>query len=363
MRAPSSLLGFTFFVLLFTFLTSCASPADLPPATPQLVFLNINNTGMPQLVAQTDLQSPASILPYSIPANCSVYNLYPNPVQPLLAVELFCGDQARVEVYDVQTSKTFIPVEDTDSRFLDWTPDGKQIYLKTDTLGNPRVVHISVPDRRSEILPFPATLYDLAFLPDGKSVLYSITQGIGFGSEVWLAETDGKPIRRVFADKQNIVAYLRPSPDGAQVAFILFPDSQVPFPDGELWVMNVNGSDPRRLAAADAGHGYAPAWSPDRTQVAFVVRENPTDPQAQQSAAALISNVYRVEVQTGALIPLTQFTDAIVESPVWSPDGSSIAFNIIRDGKIQAWVYETGSAAATPLGNGFSCCAVWLPGR
>jgi Tol biopolymer transport system component len=371
MRLPQLLSRFTFYFLILAFLTSCVSSPDpltgsgqrLEPATPQLIFLNLESAGTWQLVSQTDLTSPFSPLPYSIPSNCFVYNLYPNPVQSLLAVELLCGDQARVEIFDTQTGKTFTPIEDIDSRFLAWTPDGKQIYLKTDTLGNPQVVHVYLRDGREEALPFPSTLYDLAFLPDGKSVLYSTTPGIGFGSEVWLAEPDGKPIRRVFADPQSIVAYLRPSPDGTQVAFILFPDSQVPFPNGELWVMNVDGADPRRLAAADAGHGYAPAWLQDGTQIAFVVRENASDPQVEQSAAALISNVYRIEIQSGAIFPVTQFTDAIVESPVWSPDGNSIAFNIIRNGKIQAWVYVMASAASTPLGNGFSCCAVWLPGR
>jgi hypothetical protein len=360
MRLPRLLTRLPFYILLFTFLTSCASSPNLPTVTPQLIFLNLESW---QLVSQPALSSPFSVLPYSIPANCSVYNLYPNPAQSLLAIELICGDEARIEVYDAQTGKTFIPVEDTDSRFLDWTPDGKQIYLKADTLNNPKVVRISVPDEHTETLSFPVTLYDLAVLPDSESVLYSFTQGIGFGSEVWLAGTNGKAIRRVFADKQNIVAYLRPSPNGHQVAFILFPDSQVPFPNGELWMMNIDGSNPHKLADADAGHGYAPAWSPNGTQVAFVARENASDPQVEQSAAALISNVYRIEVQAGALTPVTTFTDAIIESPVWSPDGSSLAFNVIRDGKIQVWVYETNSTAAVPLGNEFSCCAVWLPGR
>ncbi len=371
MRLPQFLSRFTFCFLLFTFLTSCASSPDpstssgqrSEPVTPQLIFLNADGSGTWQLVSQFDLHSPSTTLPFTLPAHCSVYNLYPNPAQPLLVVELLCGDQARVEIFDTQTGKTFIPVEETDSRFLAWTPDGRQIYLKADTLGNPKTLRVSAPDGRVETLAFPATLYDLAVLPDGQSVLYSTTQGIGFGSEAWLTDANGKSLRRVFADPQGIVAYLRPSPDGKQVAFVLFPDSQVPFPNGELWVMNVDGSNPRKLAAADAGHGYAPAWSQDGTQIAFVVRENAADPQVEQSAAALISNVYRIEVQGGALVPVTQFTDAIVESPVWSPDGSSIAFNVIRNGKIQASAYEMDSAAVTPLGNDFSCCAVWLPGR
>jgi hypothetical protein len=343
-------------------LFSCASPADREPAAPQLIFLSLGSSGQAQLVSQTDLHSPFTILQYSIPADCAVYNLYPNPVQTLLAVELLCNDQARVEIYDLQTGQTYLPVEQTDSRFLAWAADGSQAYLKTDTLGSPQVIHVAVPGGKPEALPFPATLYDLATLPNGR-VVYSLTRGLGYGSETWLAEADGKPIRQLLAEPYAIIAYLRPSPDGSQIACILFPDSQVPFPDGELWVVNADGSDPRRLAAADAGHGYAPAWSPDGTQVAFVVRENPDDPQVQQSAAALVSNVYRIEVRSGALTPVTAFTDAIVETPVWSPDGTRLAFNVVRDGTIQAWVTSLADAALTPLGEDFSCCAVWVPGR
>jgi Tol biopolymer transport system component len=312
---------------------------------------------------QPDLRSPATILPFAVPANCSIYSLYPNPVQPYLAVELLCGDHAQVIILDIQSGKSSIPIDDSDSRFLAWTPDGRQVYLRVDTLGNPRVIRFTVAGGRSETLAFPPTLYDLVILPDGKSVLYSTTQGIGSGSEVWLAAPDGKSARGVFIDRQNIVAYLRPSPEGNQVAFILFPDSQVPFPNGELWVMDVNGENPHKLASADAGHGYAPAWSPDGTQIVFVVRENASDRRVEQSAGALISNLYQVEVQSGNLVPVTRFTDAIVETPLWSPDGSAVAFNIIRNGKIQASVHEMDSTAVMTLGNGLSCCAIWLPGK
>ena len=363
MRRPTRLLLFPFCILLLILLPSCAPTQELSPLTAQLIFINLESIGASQIVLQPDLRSPATILPFAVPANCSIYNLYPNPIQPYLAVELLCGDQAQVIILDTQTSKPLIPIDDSDSRFLAWTPDGRQVYLRVNPLGNPRVIRFTVAGGRSETLAFPPTLYDLVILPDGKSVLYSTTQGIGSGSEVWLAAPDGKSARGVFTDRQNIVAYLRPSPDGNQVAFILFPDSQVPFPNGELWVMDVNGENPRKLASADAGHGYAPAWSPDGTQIVFVVRENASDRRVEQSAGALISNLYQVEVQSGNLVPVTRFTDAIVETPLWSPDGSAVAFNIIRNGKIQASVHEMDSTAVMTLGNGLSCCAIWLPGK
>jgi Tol biopolymer transport system component len=354
---------FTFFFLLILLLPSCASAPEPAPVTPQLIFINLESSGAPQIVSQPDLRSPSTTLPFAVPANCSIYNLYPNPVQALLAMELLCGDQAQVIILDTQTGKPSIPVDDSDSRFLAWMPDGRQVYLRVDTLGNPRVIRFTIANGRSETLAFPPTLYDLVVLPGGKSVLYSTTHGIGSGSEVWLAAPDGRSARGVFTDSQNIVAYLRPSPDGNRVAFILFPDSQVPFPNGELWLMDVNGENPRKLASADAGHGYAPAWSPDGTQIVFVVRENASDRRVEQSAGALISNLYQVEVRSGTVVPVTRFTDAIVETPLWSPDGSAVAFNIIRNGKIQASVHEMGSTELTTLGNGLSCCAIWLPGK
>ena len=125
--------------------------------------------------------------------------------------------------------------------------------------------------------------------------------------------------------------------------------------------MNADGSNPRRLADADAGHGYAPAWSPDGTWIAFVVRENPNDPNADQSAGKLLSNVYRVGLQGGALTPVTTFTDAIVEASVWSPDGTSLFFNVVRNDTIRVWFDEAG--VVRQLSDQVACCAVWVPGR
>ena len=264
--------------------------------------------------------------------------------------------------YNLQTGESVNPAEtlQTDARFLAWSADGRSLYLKTDTLGSPQTVRFDRIQNRLTALDLPETVYDLAALPDGY-VIYSFTKGIGFGSETWLADADGLHPRPILFEPLEIIAYLRPAPDGSRIAFILMPDSQVPFTIGGLWVMNADGTNARFLAEADAGHGYAPAWSPDGTQIAFVVRENPDDPQADLSAGALLSNVYRIEVRGGALTPVTAFTDAIVETPVWSPDGAGLFFNVFRNGTIQVWVDDAG--ALGPLSEGSACCAVWVPGK
>jgi hypothetical protein len=347
-------------------LASCspAASTEAAPAPPQLVYLQLDASGNSRLAAQADLSSSPVPLIYQPSGDCAVHSLHPNPVDPLLAVEFLCGDEPAVAVAEAYPALAMGLARSAyyeRARFLAWSTDGRYLYLKSGSLGDAHVVRLDrAPDQLPLILPLPPTVYDLAPIPDGR-IVYSLTRGLGFGSETWLAAADGGGARQILLRPLDIVAYLRPSPDGSLIAFITIPDSQTPYTVGELWVMEEDGSRARVLAAADAGHGYAPAWSPDGTQLAFVVRENPDDPQADTSAAALLSNVYRIEVESAALTPVTTYSDAIVEAPVWSPDGTALVFNIVRNGTMQVWYDDFGTLG--PLGSGASCCAVWVPGR
>jgi hypothetical protein len=353
-------------LLLVIIVSGCSPKAPATEAsiifTPELVSVRYDASGVSHFASQSTPSSPVYALPFTLPQDCSIYNLYPNPAMPVLAVEYFCGGGPEVIFYDLQSKKSYNPAGtlQTDSRFLTWSSDGSSLYLKTDTSGNPQIVRFDRYYNRLTTLALPEMVYDMAALPDGR-ILYSFTKGIGYGSETWVADADGRHSRQILAEPQGIIAYLRPSPDGSRIAFILMPDSQTPFTVGSLWVAEADGSNPRTLAEADAGHGYAPAWSPDGTQIAFVARENPGDPSADQFADKLISNVYRVEVETGKQTSVSSFETGMAETPSWSPDGAYIIFNLRRNGTIQAWVDNAGNLQ--PLSQETACCAVWVPGR
>jgi Tol biopolymer transport system component len=187
-------------------------------------------------------------------------------------------------------------------------------------------------------LPTPNNTYDVAFSPDGQRMIYSVTYGLGYGSQTYIANADGSNPRLILNEPQSIIAFARWSPDGDHIAYLRWADTNIPFTVGELWLADGNGGSPVLLAPADAGHGYEPAWSPDSTRIAFVSRENPGDLWADQAAERLMSNIYIVTINGGAVTNLTNFTNALTENPSWSPDSSMVAFNTNAGGTMDIWV-------------------------
>jgi Tol biopolymer transport system component len=183
---------------------------------------------------------------------------------------------------------------------------------------------------------------------------------MGQGSELWLAKNDGKIVQQLYADPYNYISFARYSPDGKQIAFIKIPDSQMPFTVGELWVMTADGSNPRKLTDADAGHGYAANWSPDGKQIAFVKRENSQDVDANRSQESLISNIYLLNLQSGALTQVTKLTNGYVETPHWSPDGNMLAFSAVINGRMEVQTADISTGQIRSLMAESTCCSAWM---
>jgi Tol biopolymer transport system component len=145
-----------------------------------------------------------------------------------------------------------------------------------------------------------------------------------------------------------------------QISLNKITDTQTPFTVGELWVMNSDGSNPHKVADADAGHGYAANWSPDGTEIAFVKRENPDDERADQSSEALISNIYIVDVQIGSLTQITYLEEGRAETPFWSPDGNTLAFNVVINDRMEVRIADAVTGEIRPLIPESTCCPAWM---
>lgn len=352
---------FTVYCSLITFFLICCSstPSAQPPSQRTFYALRINPFTLIEYSAE---YKPVKEIPLSFPPACGLNNTFAPPIGKYLAIELNCPNGQTVLFLDSESGSTSQPVSDTDSHFLAWTPDDSAAYLKVDSLSNAHIVRADTNGKQKNI-PITEFTYDLAAKPDSNDFTFTFSRGMGQGSELWLAQHDGGSVQQLYADKLHYISFARYSPDGKQIAFIKIPDSSIPFTVGELWVMNADGSNPHKLADADAGHGFAANWSPDGTRIAFVVRENPQDEQADQSSDALISNIYVVDVGTGQTTQITKFTTGRVETPVWSPAGNTLAFQVVLNGRMNVSIADATNAVSgeiKPLETEAVCCPVWM---
>ncbi len=351
-------------------LASAAGQAQ-PPKSDTLFFVSGPQVSIQQVAAGEPrrlAEQTASAATESIPLNaemCDIAGLYASPNGHWVAVEVGCEASVDTLVMAATTGEVrpALPKAWQSSFFLSWTPDGDALLVRVGHLGESAVFLVNAQNGRFERVDTPPFTYDIAFSPDGERVLYATTQGLGFGSEVWLMDRNGRNREQIINVSAHVIAYPRWSPTGDAIAYIRMPDSNVPFTVGELVLADGNGRNERVIGPADAGHGYPPVWSPDGRQVAFVVRENEGNQRADVVASALESNLYLADVAAGDVRAVTRFEGALTEAPAWSPDGAWLAFSSDTGGVPDVWLVEVTTGEVWPVTRNTNArYPVWVAG-
>ncbi len=156
----------------------------------------------------------------------------------------------------------------------------------------------------------PVTNADFAWSPDGNQLAF--ISYIGDSTEVFVAASDGSWLRQLTVGVQQEY-YLAWSPDNQHIVFSRQQTDDITFP--ELFIMNVDNRD-ERLLTHDQEVEARPVWSPDGTQIAYILYVDSL-------------NVIRiVDAQSGTLLGGVNEVAGNFDHLSWSPDGTRLAFTV-----------------------------------
>ncbi len=145
--------------------------------------------------------------------------------------------------------------------------------------------------------------------PDGSRIAF-VSDRAG-NNDIYVVGVDGSGLRNLTSTPENEL-YPAWSPDGTRIAFVS---------EGDLYVMNADGSNPAKLTATNLSR--PPTWSPDGTTLLY---------ECDRDLCAFC-------LDTNTETNLTE-TSTIDTWPIWAPDGSRIAFVSGRDRNWEIYVME-----------------------
>lgn len=148
----------------------------------------------------------------------------------------------------------------------------------------------------------------------------------GSGQELFIASPAGDT-PQLLVDTVR-VSWPAWSPDRRQIAFVA-PSGEATMTQRALYVVNVDGSGLRRVADGPA-RWRAPVWSPDGTMIAFEVDGTTGENPSGRSTVMLAS------LRTGEVRDIVPPELPNGSSPTWSPDSDRIAFVVRAGTSVQA---------------------------
>jgi Tol biopolymer transport system component len=177
---------------------------------------------------------------------------------------------------------------------------------RDETTGDLRVISIVEDNARN---------YHVRPSPDGAHIAFDSDRDGARG--VYMANADGTDVRRVSGP--GFAAVPSWSPDGSLLAFVRAEDDQRTW---NLWLLNLQTNEMRRVTDYRYGQPWGASWFPDGRRVAYSHEDRLTV----------------LDLPTGTKrIFKSPRAGRLVRTPAVSPDGRHIVFQVYRDG---AWMLD-----------------------
>ncbi|GEM_PF-2373567 len=224
--------------------------------------------------------------------------------------DLLDASTAALYVVDADGSNQRRLAIDPHLRALSWSPDSQRLAFTSeeDAVDSTTLAHLYVIDADGSHLRRLASdlyLYLVAWSPDSQQIAllsspHQVTKAV---SSLWLLAIDGSNPRRLTEEQTNLRSpcWL---PDNQHLSVCWYRDEGVGvyLIDTATWRLDL------------LGHGAEPTWSPDKNHVAFVGRDKEGE-----------SAVYVVDIRSRASRCFTFEGRPYLSRLAWSSDGQRLA--------------------------------------
>lgn len=186
------------------------------------------------------------------------------------------------------------------------------------------------------------TISDAKISPEGNWVSYTLSTIDSAknkrNADLYMVSWDGKETVQLTHTPDG-ESQARWSPDGKYLSFV---SSRNGLTSGQIWLMDRRGGEAKQLTDLKKGDLEEYAWSPDGKKIALVIKVSADTSKSKAPKPIVIdrfqfkkdvegyitrssTHLYLFDIETKKIDTLTKgnFEE---ESPVWSPDGSQIAF-------------------------------------
>jgi TolB protein len=241
-------------------------------------------------------------------------------------------------------------------QFLNWHPNSREILYKTISGLEPGLWRVDVHSGRHLVVVQPDPPDGIsggAISPDGQIIVYAWYRSIGYPGQIWKVNVDGSEPRLIAEGGAPYVFSF--SPNGKYFVYTggINGDKDTSISGGRFWIMDANGQNRRPLSGPFIfGWGFQPVWSPDGQWLAFTGQDKNQEfgcirkrPQPDFETCWFEGTAIYIEnVLTGELRRLSPGID-----PAWSPDGSMIAFASSQGGTPEIWAININGTGLRQL--------------